>query len=699
MADGTVKIDTELDDSGFTQGLNKLKNVGSVTFDLLTKSIIATSVAMGSVIGTGVKFNSEIETLQTSFEVMTGSADKAREITKNLKDLASATPFELKDLAKTTNLLMQYGLTADDAQARLKVLGDISQGNADKLNRVATAYGQMSSSGKVMLEDVKQMIEAGFNPLQQISMQTGESMSSLYNRISKGTLTVDEVTTAMQKATEQGGMYFGSMQKQSETLAGQISTLKDNFGSLSGVLSTGITDSIRTKALPALNELLTGLESAFVTGGFTAFAQKLGEGLANIAVSISQQAPAFLQAGILIVQNLIQGILNNKDQILTALIDLTNVMVSGISTILPMLIDLGLQILTGLLSGFAKDPSKIVNSIIDLINKISASITQNLPIILDAGIKILMALVDGIGKNTANLIPIVIEVIKKIADVIIQNLPIIIKTGLDILIALITGIVDSLPKLIAEIPKIINAIVTVLTEPNTLKQIIYAALIIIVELAKGLIQAIPQLISAVPVLIQALVTAFFNLLGTILEIGKDIVKWIWDGIVGVAGWIAGKFASWGGDVIKWIGQGLATIWKVGEDIVTGIWMGIAGAAQWLWNKVSTWASGILTSIKNTMGIASPSKITMQFGKYLAQGLGIGFDKEIDNVYSEMESAISLQNQKIGWNLQTGGVYNRVMNTTPVIVNGSYTSNLALDGEIVATAINKIDYRRELQYGY
>ena len=75
---------------------------------------------------------------------------------------------------------MNYGFTADEAMDKMMMLGDISQGSADKMSRIAMAYGQMSSAGKVSLEDVKQMIEAGFNPLQEISESTGESMDSLY---------------------------------------------------------------------------------------------------------------------------------------------------------------------------------------------------------------------------------------------------------------------------------------------------------------------------------------------------------------------------------------------------------------------------------------------------------------------------------------------------------------------------------------
>ena len=120
-------------------------------------------------IGVGVKYNATVEDLTTSFKVMTGSAEKAGDIVERLKDIGSKTPFEFTDLAETTKLLMNYGLTADDAISKMEMLGDISQGNADKMNRISMAYGQMSSAGKVNLQDVKQMIEAGFNPLKEIS--------------------------------------------------------------------------------------------------------------------------------------------------------------------------------------------------------------------------------------------------------------------------------------------------------------------------------------------------------------------------------------------------------------------------------------------------------------------------------------------------------------------------------------------------
>lgn len=219
--------------------------------DAYKKSAVVIGAAVAAVVGAGVGYNAELEQYTASFETMMGSYADAVNLVDELKQKAAATPFELTDLTEVTQLLMNYGLTAEDATEKMSILGDIAQGNADKMNRIATAYGQMSSAGKVSLEDVKQMIEAGFNPLLEISNKTGESMDSLYDRISKGEVAVDEITEAMRSATSAGGKYYQSMERQSKTLLGQWSTLGDTAKEAFGKATSGINAFLAEDALPA----------------------------------------------------------------------------------------------------------------------------------------------------------------------------------------------------------------------------------------------------------------------------------------------------------------------------------------------------------------------------------------------------------------------------------------------------------------
>lgn len=207
-----------------------------------------------------VDYQKSMEYYTTSFTVMTGSADKASETVKKLADIGAKTPFDMPQLADATSLLMNFGFSADDAVDSMMMLGDISQGNADKLNSIARAYGKMSSAQKVSLEDINMMIDAGFNPLQEISEKTGESMQSLYDRISHGKMSVDEITASMQRSTSEGGKYFQSMDAQSQTLDGRLSTLSDTVNSKLGEALQPILQQAADEWIPNITNAIDNMD-------------------------------------------------------------------------------------------------------------------------------------------------------------------------------------------------------------------------------------------------------------------------------------------------------------------------------------------------------------------------------------------------------------------------------------------------------
>lgn len=213
-----------------------------------------------SLVGGAVDYQKSMEYYTTSFTVMTGSADKASETVKKLADIGATTPFDMPQLADATSLLMNFGFSADDAVDSMMMLGDISQGNADKLNSIARAYGKMNSAQKVSLEDINMMIDAGFNPLQEISEKTGESMQSLYDRISKGTMSVDEITESMKRSTSEGGKYFQSMDAQSQTLDGRLSTLSDTINSKLGEALQPILQKAADEWIPNVTNAIDNMD-------------------------------------------------------------------------------------------------------------------------------------------------------------------------------------------------------------------------------------------------------------------------------------------------------------------------------------------------------------------------------------------------------------------------------------------------------
>ena len=121
--DGSLKFDTEIDEKGFSSGISKLGSLAKGGLSVAAKSIAGVTAALGAGVAAGIKYNASIESYQTSFEVMTGSADKAADVIERLKQVGASTPFELPDLADTTQLLMNYGFTADEAMDSMMMLG------------------------------------------------------------------------------------------------------------------------------------------------------------------------------------------------------------------------------------------------------------------------------------------------------------------------------------------------------------------------------------------------------------------------------------------------------------------------------------------------------------------------------------------------------------------------------------------------
>lgn len=463
--DGTVKIGVEFENTdkeiaalkSQLSGISKAATTSLTTVTSLTKTAItgtlkaitAAGTAAGGFIAYGTSYNSQIEQFQTSFEVMSGSAQKAAETIETLKKMGAATPFELPDLAETTQLLMNYGFTADDAISKMSMLGDIAQGDSEKMKRIATAYGQMSSAGKVMLEDIKQMIEAGFNPLQEISQATGESMESLYARISAGELTVEEITASIQRSTSEGGKYFQSMEKQSKTAAGQISTLKDNFQQLAGAIAGDTSSALSEEFLPLLNEMIGTLQTAFEQGGLDGLAEAFGDSLAQLVVIAAEKIPSLMAMGSDVIASIAQGIRDNADAIFDSFLEVLMSLPGFVVENLGILLDVGSIFITKLCDGVINNADELADTAVDTVVMLGNFLIKNAPKLAKAAKELIKALAKAIGNQVPALKPFT-KVIEGLAD------------NLDTLLPIILGVVGGFKgmKIIKSITPLVSGFVT-----------------------------------------------------------------------------------------------------------------------------------------------------------------------------------------------------------------------------------------------
>ena len=249
-----------------------------------------------------------------------------------------------------------------------------------------------------------------------------------------------------------------------------------------------------------------------------------------------------------------------------------------------------------------------------------------------------------IAGKVAEFMPKVTEfalgVIQSLATGLLQNLPVIVQSAVDVMTTLVTGLAEMLPELIPVAVDAILTLVTALTDPGNISNLVDGAIAIILGLANGLIAALPQLIQQAPVIIANLVTAIIQNAPKLLEAGLQLIVTLAGAIISNLGQILSAAGEIIMTVVNGIGSLLSDLWEAGKNIVNGIWEGISNTANWLWEQVKGFFGGLLSKIKEFLGIHSPSSLFADVvGKNMALGIGEGFDKTMDSVADDMMAAI------------------------------------------------------------
>ena len=223
----------------------------------------AVASGMLSIAKSSIAAYSKIEDLRISFQTMLGSASQAERLLSSIREYGANTPYDTEGLAKAAQTMLSYGMAANDIMPTLKQLGDIGMGSSEKLQSLSLAFAQMSASGKVMKQDLNQMINAGFNPLQVISKKTGESMGVLLDKVSKGQISINQIKEAFKDATSEGGQFYNMMNNMNGTLSGSLGALEDSFDGLKQAIGEFIAPAVITFAndlVKTFNDLADSIE-------------------------------------------------------------------------------------------------------------------------------------------------------------------------------------------------------------------------------------------------------------------------------------------------------------------------------------------------------------------------------------------------------------------------------------------------------
>lgn len=222
-------------------------------------AVIGGAAALKHLVSEILRVRGEFQSMQTAMETMVGK-DVAGPLMAQVKELAKISPLTMTDMVGAEKMMLGFNIQAGDTIKYLKALSDISMGESGKFNSLTLAFSQMSAAGKLMGQDLNQMINAGFNPLQQLSEKTGKSMAVLKEEMSKGAISAEMVQQAFLDATAAGGKFYNMSENASKTINGQISMMQDALDNVFNELGTK-GESVIMSGIQATTSLIQNYET------------------------------------------------------------------------------------------------------------------------------------------------------------------------------------------------------------------------------------------------------------------------------------------------------------------------------------------------------------------------------------------------------------------------------------------------------
>lgn len=208
-------------------------------------------VAMTAGIGVVTRLGMDAEKTATAFNVLVGNEAKAARMLGEINKYADETLWDRAGTQEAAKTMLGFGVSTESVVKDLKMLGDVAMGDKNKLQQLALVFGQISAAGKLQGQDLLQLINAGYNPLLDISALTGKSVATLKDEMSKGLITFDMVQAAFERATGEGGKFNRMTEQIAQTSYGAFEQLKGKF--LGALLE--IYEILQPLVIPALQTL------------------------------------------------------------------------------------------------------------------------------------------------------------------------------------------------------------------------------------------------------------------------------------------------------------------------------------------------------------------------------------------------------------------------------------------------------------
>lgn len=665
--------------SNFGSGLKTAMGVGAVAVAGVTTAVVGVTSAFSSGISSVADYTDHID---KQSQKMNLSAESYQE---------------------WSAVMEHSGTTIDSMQSSMKTLASAVETGNDAFEQLGLSQEELSSM------DNEEIFSSTITALQNVDDET-ERTYLASQLLGKGATelgallnTSAEDTQAMKdRVKELGGVMSDDAVKAGASFKDSLQDMQTAF--------TGLKNNMLVEFLPSVTTVMDGLTEVFagnsdegigmITEGIEGFIDNLSEVIPEISEvggsimtalidALTENLDSILTAGADVMEQLGNAILNNLPTIMSTAGQIVGKIASGIISNLPQLVSTGLTILTNLMNGIGKNMSTVIPTVTSVILQIVNTLISNVPQIIDAGLTIFLGVVDGL----IEAIPIILDALPDLIDNIVSTIesavPMILEAGTTLFMALVDALPEILDALISALPEIIDSVVEFLTGDG-LSNILDGAITMFLAIVDALPEILEALLSALGTLIVDFIADFPEHWEDIKQGAKDLFTKIVDAVGDIWDSLSEALGTLIDDAVAKVKEFWQDFKDAGKYIMEGLKAGMESVS------ISLVASGAtqtaLDAINSTAEVKSPSKATMRTGRYMAEGLGIGWEEGMEEVDKGIEDDLNYSgNIDISTNYDSNGMItsasasalteadiDRIISGLQITIN-NYTQ---LDGDIL-----------------
>lgn len=642
--------------TGETSGLkNAMSSAVSAVGKFSAAAVAAGATAAAAITKSAVESYADYEQLVGGVETLfKDSAGIVQEYAANAFQTAglSANDYMETVTGFSASLLQSVGGDTEEA-ARIADMAITDM--ADNANKMGTsmesiqnAYQGFAKQNYTMLDNLK-LGYGGTKQEMERLLEDAEKLSGIHYDISN----LNDVYSAIHVIQEELDITGTTAKEASTTIQGSAAAMKAAWQNM----LVGIADENAD-----FDTLINNLVESVSTFGENIL-PRIEIALKGVGKLISGLAPVIVEA----LPNLLNTIL---PEFINAVMSIVDSIIAVLPELLPTLIDAAVDILMQLIEALAENLPTIIEAILEGLNQIIEGITENLPTLIEAVVSCFNQIIEVMAQNLPTITQSIVDGLITMVQAIIDNLPQFLQAFLTLVLSFNEALIQALPQIIEALPQLIEGIINFIIEAIPMLIDAY------IQLMTALIEALPDIIEAIsealPELIDGIIDGILTLLPKIIECGIQLfialIENIGDIIAGIAAAlpdlingiiqailehlpeiiecgvklfvalvenlpkilieILKAVAEILSSILEAINDGFENMAEAGLNLVKGLWQGIKDAAGWLKDKISGWVDDVMSAIKGFFGIASPSKLTAEDGKYLAMGLGKGITDNI-----------------------------------------------------------------------